>query len=315
MFYVFTWTSEYEVRLETQKWKKLFTQKHGDFNLTHIRDFASIERDFIAESLLSNSLFASKKLIIIDIDTTQRKSADLDSKYEFLLKNIQNTSQDTIVLISFPKPDKRSKIYKWLIKVAEKVQVYDEKKAQDLLYDLQRIYSKTVSKSALDMLVRYKSWNHAKIVSEIEKLSILYDYIDTKQIQQNISPELEESIFVLIDNILNKNTKQVFENLRIIANDSNMYLLYNSLLANIRTTFYIELLKSKKIPSFTIKTELSLWNRWFLVDKSYRMNFESISGLYRELISLDRKMKTGKMIGSEEKDFLFEIEGVVRGYL
>lgn len=146
MLYVFTGTNSYEVKLETQKWKKLFAEKHGDFNLTHIRNFADVETNFIAEMLLSNSLFASKKLIILDIDGTERKTTDLEKKYEFLTGNISKISPDTILLISFPKPDKRGKFYKDIIKLAEKVQVYDEKNAYDLQTEIEKKYSGKIAR-------------------------------------------------------------------------------------------------------------------------------------------------------------------------
>jgi len=315
MLYVFTGTSEYEVKNKTQNWKKLFEKKYWDFNLTHIKNFSEVPSDFISEALMSNSLFASKKLVIIDIDNSERKTSELEIKYHFLMGIISKISDDTILLFSFPKPDKRSKFYKTIIKLAQKVEIYDEKKWYDLEQEISGKYSWKISRWAITMLVRYKSWSYEKVVREIEKLSILYPFIDTKEIERNIMPELEESIFVLIDSILNKNKKWVFKNLKIISEDINFYLLYNSLLANIRTTFYIGLLKIKKIPSFTIKNELKLRNRWFLADKKYAMKNEDIWKLYTELIWLDKKMKTGNMIGSEEKDFLFELEQVLIRYI
>jgi len=42
-----------------------------------------------------------------------------------------------------------------------------------------------------------------KVISEIEKLSIIYNKIDNSLIEKIIVPELEESIFVFIDDLLN----------------------------------------------------------------------------------------------------------------
>lgn len=311
MLYIFTGTNEYEVKLETQKWKKLFADKHGDFNLTHVKNLWEATFDFIVEVLTSNSLFVSKKLVIFDIDPTERKSVEWEKKLELLLSNVWNTTEDTIVLISYPRPDRRSKFYKDIIKIADKVQTYDEKVSHDLEQDIKKKYSSRISSGAISLLLRYKSYKQEKVIQEIEKLLITHSFIETHHIEEHILPELDESIFVLVDALLGKQKKVIFTTLSIISENTNIYLLYNSLLANIRTSFYIHLLKNKKISPHIIKTELWLWNRWFLVDKVYAMKHNEIKKLYTDLILLDRKMKTGKMMWSDDKDFLFEIEKII----
>jgi DNA polymerase III delta subunit len=76
-------------------------------------------------------------------------------------------------------------------------------------------------------IIKYKSKNYTKIISELEKLFITYDFIDEKIIRENITPELDESIFVFIDNILSANIKLVLKNLEIILSNSNIYQFYN----------------------------------------------------------------------------------------
>lgn len=310
MLYVFTWSSIYEVKEQVRSWKKLFLEKHGDFNLTHIKNLWDVQVDFIAESFLSNSLFQSKKLIIIEIDATERKSTDSEYKQDFILKQLPKVSDDTIILISLCSPDKRSRFYKTLIKEAHSVKTFDEKKSHDLFQEIQKKYGMYISSDALRLLMRYKSEKHQKIVSEIEKLSILYPKIEQEHIKNHIIPELEDSIFTLVDAMLNKDMPLTLRTLKIIAEDTNTYLLYNSLLANLRTTYYILLLKTKKLSPAMIREILNLWKRGFLVDKSYKMTFTEVQNIYKELIIIDRNMKTGMLLWSEEKDFIFEIERI-----
>ncbi len=315
MLYVFTWTDSYSVGNHTQKWKKLFCEKHGDFNLTHIKNLSEVDTNFLAEALLSNSLFASKKLIIIDIDPSERKTIESEKKQEFLLKNINQLSSETIVVVSYGAPDKRSKFYKWLIKIAEKVEVFDQQIWSELSGDLQRKYKGIVSPEAVNLLIRYKSGNKQKIIGEIEKLLIFYPAVDGTHVRDHIFPELDESIFTLVDSVLACDTKNVFETLKILSENTNIYMIYNSLLGNLRTSYYISLLKHKKIPLAMIRTSLKLGNRGFLVDRTPRMDFSTLGKLYSELICVDRSMKTGKLIGSSEKDILFEIERVLYRYI
>jgi len=45
-----------------------------------------------------------------------------------------------------------------------------------------------------------------------------------------------------------------------------------------------------------------------LVNKNYRIDFDSLQKLYIWLINLDKKMKSGKMIASEDEVLKYEIE-------
>lgn len=308
MLYIFTGTDTFEVKLQTQKWKEKFIEKYGDFNLTHIKDFWEINLSFLTEALQSQSLFDSKKLIILEVSSDERKNADTERKKELLLQLLENISWDTIVLISLFSPDKRSSFYKKVTKTAEKIQVFDEKKSWDFLPELYQRYKNIISYDALQLLSQYKNENYVFIVSEIEKLSIFCSKIEVETIKENIIPELDASIFLLVDAILSKNSKELFKLLKIISHNTNIYLLYNSLLSNIRTIYYITLLKEKKKSYSEISSLLQLGKRDFLINKNYKLSNSEIIRIYKSLIVLDRQMKTGKFIGSEEKDFYFELE-------
>ena len=161
------------------------------------------------------------------------------------------------------------------------------------------------------MINRYKSWNISKIFSELDKLLITLDYIDIKEIEEYISPELEESVFVVVDDILNKNINSAISKIDTILNDTNIYAFYNNLLANLRTSLYISKLKNMQINNSKIWELLSLWNRSFLINKNYKINISKLSSLYIWLVNLDKKMKSWKMIWTEEKDFKYEFERVL----
>jgi DNA polymerase III delta subunit len=98
----------------------------------------------------------------------------------------------------------------------------------------------------------------SKINSEIEKLLILYTHIDKKEIIENIAPELEESVFQVIDDILNLDIYNAIKKIDIILGDTNIYAFYNNIIANLRTSIYILKLKKIQIPSSQISEILNL---------------------------------------------------------
>jgi len=65
-------------------------------------------------------------------------------------------------------------------------------------------------------------------------------------------PELEESIFQVVDNILNKQTNEAIKKIEIILNDTSVYAFYNNLIANLRTNVYIMKLQNLNKPASEI---------------------------------------------------------------
>jgi len=313
MIYLFTWNNDFLIREKTRKWKKLFAEKHGDFNLAHIKNIEEVDNNFIVENLTSQSFLAWKKLIIIDDipSSTGNKSKDIQTKQATILWLLDKIPDDNIVLFSASSPDKRSKFYKALVKYADKVEEFNTGSDDDISRVISTSHNGKISRGAINTLVRYKWWNLEKSMQEIEKLLITEDFIEEATIKKHISPELDESIFTLIDNLMNLRSKELFSGMETILENTNMYLFYNSLIANLRVNMYIYYLKNLWVSDMRIWNILNLWRRSFLVGKRYRIKFDNLHKLYINLINLDKKMKTGKMIWNEDKDFKSELENIL----
>ena len=305
MLYLFTWNSDFLVREQVKAWKNHFIWKFWDFNLIHIKNTETVDNNFLIENITSTSFLSEKKLVIIDFD----KDLSLE-KEEFFIKILDKIPEENIILFNSINPDKRTKFYKELKKKAE-LKEFNTKDDSDIHSIISKKYWSKITNQAINTIIKYKSWNLSKIISEIEKLLITLDKIDVNHITGNIAPELEESIFQVIDNILNKETIQAIKKIDIILNDTSIYAFYNNLIANLRTSVYILKLKSinKSVPE--IWTTLNLWNRTFLINKKYRISYENVQKLYINLIKIDKKMKSGKLNWTEEKDFRFELERIL----
>ena len=313
MIYLFTWNNDFLIREKTRKWKNLFIEKHGDFNLVHIKSIEDVDGNFLSENLLAQSFFAGKKLVIIDgiPASSTNKSKDIATKQEILIKLLDKVPADNIVLFSASSPDKRSKFYKHLVKIADKVEEFTTANDDDVARHISKTYNGQVSRGAINTLVRYKWWNMEKSVQELDKLLITQDFIEESMVMKHISPELDESIFTLIDNLMNLRSKELFEGVDTILENSNIYLFYNWLIANLRVNMYIYHLKEMWISDMRIGNILNLWRRSFLVGKRYRIKFDKLHKLYINLINLDKKMKSWKMIGNDDNAFKTELQTIL----
>lgn len=300
--YLFTWNSDFLLNDAISKWKKQFSDKYWEINLSHYKDLNIVDKNILKSEALSTSFFSEKKLIIIDLNN------DLDEDFEnFLLSILDKKDENTIIIFNFLSPDKRKKFYKNLVKISE-IKEFDIKDENDIKKIILSRFWNIIDNDAIDLIIKYKAKNIKKIFSEIEKLSIMNNQIKKEDIEKNIVPELEESIFDIVNLLLNKEKIESIKRIDILLNEVNIYQFYNSLLSNLRVTVYIQKLKKYNIPQSEIWKILNLWNRRFLIEKNYKIKYDELSKFFINLVKIDKKMKTWKLISSDEDSIRYEIE-------
>jgi len=327
MIYLFTWNNDYLISQEVLRWKHWFIEKHGEENITHITSLDSNSKSTISEALLSRSLFAEKRLVIISwFPFSGEKSFLWASELEEqIISLIPDIPDEVLLVFSSINPDKRKKWWK-AIQAAAKIQEFSISGEDEVFQILNRKYKSQIEPTALRRLISLKWWSLQKCISEIEKLLISPlstfwkddrgDYnIISSDIDSYISPEFEESIFVFIDTILNRNWKSLFSDLKILIDASNLYGVYQSIIANLRVFLYIEFLKSQKKSPKEIGGILKLWNRAFLINKTHKSKFNSIASLYNNLLIFDKNIKFWKFTSSDPKDMQRELENVFLKFL
>ena len=303
MNYVFTWNSDFLITEALNKWKKQFIEKYSDFNLTHLKEIKNLDKNILKDAILSGSLFSSeKKLIILDINN------DIwDELEDFLIKNLEKKPQENIIILNYFLPDKRKKFWKNIKNISE-IKEFNLENEEDTKKIINSKFSWKIDLEAINTIIKYKSNKINKIIPELEKLTITKNFITKIDIEENIVPELEESIFQIIDLVLNKQIPEAVDKINIILNETNIFAFYNNLLSNLRTSLFILKLKQEKKTQSEISKILDLWNRSFLIGKNYKINFYELKNLYINLVNIDKNMKMWKLVSSEEEDIKFEIE-------
>ena len=326
------------MRNEIRAWKTHFKKKYGELNMVHIKELLILDNNPIIETITRSWFLNQKKLVIIDdipkkISKTKydkwndkinkKEKEELEKKEEILWKILKDIPKDNIVVFNCDSPDKRGKFYKQLKKVAiikkfsikkEEKQSYGYQKNNNKGIKIQDILNKRygdLSMDVINLITKYKSWDIGKIINELDKLFIIKTDITKKDIEKYIMPEPEENIFIFLDDLLNIRKTRAIERMNIILENTNIYAFYNGFLANLRTQVFISEMKDLKILSNKITSDLKLWNRGFLINKYYKINNKQLRKLYIDLINLDKKMKTGKMMWTRGKDFIFEIENII----
>lgn len=306
MIYFYTWENETILKKTLNKWSDTFIEKFWDFNYTNIENPYNIEPSILKESMISGGFLWEKKLIIIN--NIPWDSQDKDEKIEeLIIENLENIPEENFVVFVSKKPDKRWKLYKKLLKTAE-IKKFENYSWIELINFLENRYWEIISRKALQKLVSYKWENMLESINECEKLCLYKDSIDERDIDENISENIDDSVFKVCDLLLEDKKNLAIDLIRKLSEKDNIYMIYNAILSSLRTTFYIEMLKNRKVNLNEISVLLDLQKRSFLVNKRYKLNFDKIKWLYSSLIEIDKKMKSWFFLESTDEAFLYEIE-------
>lgn len=311
MLYLFTWNNSYLLQRELITWRDAFKKKYWDENVTHLKSLETTQIQHLQELLLSRSIFSEKRLVVIeDFPYPSHKAFSWASLIEeFILSNLSAIPEDTFVVFSSLNPDKRKASYKKLSKLCE-VKNFNISWEEQVFDILIKKYKTTIQDDALRRVIYLKWWDIQKSINEIEKLSIKNTPVTLNRVNEILSAEFEESIFVFIDTLLERKSNTLFSELRNIISSSSIYPVYQWILANLRMFLYIEHLKNQGKSQWEISDVLKLWNRSFLVRKKHNTNFSQLKTLYEHLLKFDKNMKFWKFVSSDEKDLQKELKKI-----
>lgn len=308
MIYLFFWEKHFRDKL-LNTWKKAFSEKYGELNIFHVKNYSDYDFAFYSQNFLWSNFFASKTFFIIDDFpfSIWEKDENILKYQEFFTNILEKIDKENIVVFNNVNVDKRSKIFKKIYEIWE-IKDFLIKDRDDLKEKIKEVYGEFLTIWAINKLIELKWEDFLAIENEIEKLLLTKTLIDVKDLE-NISSNIDENIFEIINDILNLETKNAIWKLRKMSeNLDNPFLLYNMILSNLRLYFYIFSLKNLWVSKEKIVEKLALWNRWFLVWKSYKINFQKFIKMYEKLAKIDEKLKTWKLIWSDNRDFMYEME-------
>lgn len=309
MIYLFVWENYFRKKL-LNTWKESFKTKFSEHNIIHISNVFDYDLWFFEQNLLSSWFFSEKNLFIIDdfpFTSDEENNENTIKIQEFFLNILPKIFTENIVVFNSLKVDKRSKLYKKILEIWE-IKDFLINDEDSLQKKLKEVYGSWVSLSAINKMIELKWLNFSSISKEFDKILITKDFIDLQDLNL-ITKDIEESIFEIINDLLNLETKKAILKLRELSISlDNPYLLYNSLSSNLRVYFYMFKLKQLWKSNSEIKDILELWNRSFLADKNYKIDKQKFLIIYEKIASIDSKMKTWKLIWSENEDMMYEIE-------
>ena len=253
------------------------------------------------------SMFDEKKLIILkDIFSNQKFSEDF-------LKEIKTfkDSKDIIIVFEKDEVDKRTKLFKALIKDA-KCQEFNFLDSRGLRVwfkkesEKHKLKIEPTAEATLLFFVGNDLW---QLENEIKKLANFKPgkLIKKEDIILQVRPKIENDIFKTIDAISGKDKKQAlyFLHKHLDNGDNSLYLL--SMIAyQFRNLLIVKEMINKGLPYAIIQKKSGLAP--FVVSKVYylcnQFTLLELKKIYQKIFQLDLSIKTGKVDDGTALDLL-----------
>ncbi|MDO8486125.1 MAG: DNA polymerase III subunit delta [Candidatus Staskawiczbacteria bacterium] len=267
----------------------------------------------IFDDFKTASMFDEKKLIIL-------KDVFLNQKFgEDFLKEIKilENSKDLIIIFEKDEVDKRTKLFKSLIKNAggvgstkcQEFNFLDNKGLKIWFKKESEKYKLKINPVAEDTLLFYVGNDLWQLENEIKKLVNFKpgEIIKKEDIILQVKPKTENNIFKTIDAISQKDKKQAlsFLHKHLDDGDNSLYLL--SMIAyQFKNLLIIKEMINNDLPYMTIQKKSGL--NPFVVKKTYylcsQFTFQELKKIYQNIFQVDSDIKTGKIDAETALDLL-----------
>ena len=304
--FFFTWDNVYTLRQDLQKWKSSFVEKYWSDSL-FVFNSENWDNGVVNQALYAWGLFVQKKLIIIEgvpKDLAQDWGIPQDKIDKFFTDfeaNQQFLTDDTIIVFFSYKPDKRTRMFKWL---SENVQVKEYplyKDSQLKTFIKENLKPLSISDEAVDYFLEKIGTDMFRISNEIEKLkfvvkewSVTNEMIDTYCFWM-----VEENAFSIFDQLFTSpvSAVQILENMQKEGKDWNAVLA--PLLWSLRIILVVidyanqwikdsKLIASEcKLPPFAIAKNMKN-------SDLYLSHQGALKNLFRTIVDTEYSIKTGK---------------------
>ena len=304
----------YLIQETIQKIKEnALTDDEVEFNITTF-DMEETPVQFAIEEAETFPFMGERKLIIIHnpVFLTAEK-AKVEHNIALLLEYIDNPSPFSIVVFAgnYEKLDERKKITKQLKRKASVVEVkkLKDQELSNWISSQAKSFGVSIEQAAVQELITTAGQNLMLLTNELEKMALYVgnEGVITFQVVSNLaSKSLEQTIFTLIDFIMNRRTTQAIQLLQQLLKQKEEPIKILALMASqIRTMYTAKSLAQEGYGQQQIATLLKIhpFRVKLALEKARSFQEKELMIILNNMADADYKMKTGQM----DKTLLLEM--------
>lgn len=294
---LFTGPNTVFLEKDLKAWRDIFVEKHGEINLMVSYPWHRDPAQTLSECLTPGFFWGSRLIVLHGIPEWSDELSDKSQKSSnsalagLLLENLENIPDTNYILFICSQPDKRKKLYKTLLKEAT-VKEYPEASPNEIIAFINSVL--TIEPIAARKLASKKGNDLAAISQELKKLKLYRpkDMVTADDIDQYVTWAMENRIFDVLDALLSSNPNTTKQQLEVLLGNENVFLVYSSLLANLRKIIYACMLSLGWYSDSSISGDLGIHP--FIIQKNAHLkrDIDSVIKLYQNLLDHEHAAKT-----------------------
>ena len=295
--------------------REIMSPEEREMNFSNF-DLEEVSLADLINEAISAPFFGERRLVFAQHPyflTGERAKNVIEQDPELLLKYIQNPTPSTILVVfaSYDKLDSRKKIVKQFKKSAVMVdagQMEGPVLNRTIKNDLKNA-GYEIDNSALELLISKTKSNYSLITNQLEKLKLYAlqsKKIDQTAVAELVPQSLEDNVFELTNQILNKNIYQAEELYKqFLLQKIDPILLVAIIISQLRLLIQVKILSERGLSEGTIAKNLRL--NPYRVKYAYRqartLNRKQLQIMYDDVVNLDFQIKSGQ----GDKELLFDL--------
>jgi DNA polymerase-3 subunit delta len=206
-------------------------------------DGATMELPALSDLFMGVTLFAEKRLVIISELSSNKQL------WSQLTEWVSRASDETSIILIEPKPDKRTKTYKELVKRANVIEYAawtdrDVYKAEQWVADEARRQQIAIDKKSIQELVSRVGVDQWQLFHSLQKLAV-FDTITLDLITDVIDATPSENVFNLFESALRGDYEKVRHMLTTLKITEDPYMVFGLLSAQ---AFQLAILTVSDVP-------------------------------------------------------------------
>ncbi len=313
--YLITGKEQVFIKEIQKSFKEIMSAEEREMNFSNF-DLEEVSIADLINEAISAPFFGERRLVFAQHPyflTGERAKNVIEQNVDLLIKYIQDPTPSTILVIfaSYDKLDARKKITKQLKKLATVVdagQMEGSALNRTIKADLNKA-GYEIDSDALELLVNKTKGNYSLITNQLAKLklySLQTKKIDQTAVNELVPQSLEDNVFDLTTQILNKNiykAEELYD--QFLLQKIDPILLVAIIISQLRLLIQIQILSEKGLSEGTIAKNLRL--NPYRVKYSYRqakaLNRKRLQVMYSDCVNLDYQIKSGQ----GDKELLFDL--------
>ncbi|WP_125767757.1 DNA polymerase III subunit delta [Companilactobacillus furfuricola] len=295
--------------------KALLTPEEAEMNFASF-DLTNVSLEDMIGEAISAPFFGERRLVFAEDPyflTGEKIKHSVEQNVDLLVEYLKDPAPSTILVIfaTYEKLDQRKKITKQLKKTATEI---DAGKLDSHL--LAKALSKqlndegfNIDQGAMELLVNKTKGSYSLALNQLDKLKLYAmktKMIDSQAVNELVPQSLDDNVFDLMNQILNRNIYQAEELYHQFSLQKIDPILLTAIFTSqLRSLIQTKILSKKGLSEATIAKQLKIhpYRVKMSLKQSRNLKLSSLSKMFQEIVDLDFQVKSGQ----GDKELLFDL--------